>query len=76
MQTSDLWDEIRAEARTAARVETLQQTVRELGQERFGKAPTRKQQAALLAITDAARLQRMCRKVLSATSWTDLLTTP
>ena len=72
VQTCELWDEIRAEARA----EALQGAISRLGQQRFGKAPTKKQQVALAGISDVGRLERIHDRLLSASSWTDLLATP
>lgn len=44
------------------------------GQERFG-SPTPSTEAALRAVTDRGRLERLVRRVLTATDWSDLLAT-
>jgi hypothetical protein len=45
------------------------------GRKRFG-APDPATQAALTAITDLDRLQRMAERLLDVASWQDLLQTP
>ena len=45
------------------------------GRKRFG-APPPDREAALAAITDRARLERMAERIFDATSWDDLLATP
>jgi len=45
-----------------------------LGRQRFGP-PTAANEAALLAITDLDRLDRMIDAILTAVSWADLLRT-
>jgi hypothetical protein len=64
MQTSPLWDEIRAQGRAEVEMET----VLELGAERFGKPPTRKQRSDLIRIKYLDRLARIRRRLLTATS--------
>jgi hypothetical protein len=77
MQTSPLWDEIRAEARVEGRqqgrVEGVRATVLRQGRHKFGKAPTRKQQKALEAVTDQAQLEDLAARLLEVDSWADLL---
>ncbi len=46
-----------------------------IGSQRFG-APAEAQAAALQAITDLERLERMVDRVLDAADWQDLLNTP
>ena len=58
------------------RVETMQRLILRLGRQHFAKAATKKQQAELARIADLARLERICDRLLTATSWTDLLATP
>jgi len=72
VQTSPLWDEVRI----AARQQALRETVLDLGPQRFGRSPTRKQRAELDAINDVARLERIRHRLLTAPSWADLLATP
>src|SRR5262245_22065918 len=76
VQTSPLWDEIRAGGREEGRLEVAQAMILRVGRQHFGKAPTRKQQAQLRAIADLGRLERLGDRLLTATSWTDLLSTP
>jgi hypothetical protein len=73
MQTCPLWDEIRAEGRVEGRLEGARATVLSLGRHKFGKAPTRKQQKALEAITDQAQLEDLAARLLDVDSWADLL---
>ncbi len=73
MQTSPLWDEIRAEAREEAKAEQTRVLVVQLGRDKFGKAPTRKQQAELEAIADLEQLEQLARRVLLVDSWSNLL---
>ncbi len=47
-----------------------------IGRQRFGRAPRRKQRAELDAIADPERLERMRDRLLTASSWADLLATP
>jgi len=81
MQTSPLWDEIRAEGRVLGReegreegrAEGVRATVLRLGRHKFGKSPTRKHQQALEAITDLGQLEDLAARLLDAHSWADLL---
>jgi hypothetical protein len=43
------------------------------GRQKFGKAPTRKQQKALDAIADLARLEALAERLLDVSSWDELL---
>src|SRR5262249_35106808 len=76
MQTSPLWDEIRAEGRVEGRVEEARATVLHLGRHKFGKAPTKKQQKALEAITDIGQLRGLAARLLEVDSWAELLREP
>ncbi len=69
MKTSPFLDEIRAEGRA----EGIRDLVYRQGRQKFGKAPTRKQQKALEAITDLARLEALAGRLLDAGSWGELL---
>ncbi len=62
--------------RDEGRIAALLDTILAIGRQRFGRAPSRKQKADLDAITDAARLERMRHRLLTASSWADLLATP
>jgi hypothetical protein len=62
----------KGEARGEARGE--QKTVLLVGGQRFGAAPP-PVEAALRAITDGARLERIAARLLTATDWNDLLAT-
>jgi hypothetical protein len=72
----ELREEVRAEAREEGRTEGLRRDVLRLGRHRFGKAAGRKQKSHLQAVTDVARLERILDRVLVATSWEELLSTP
>lgn len=61
----------RAEGSTNA----YQEMILELGQQRFSRVATKKQRAELEAITDVSRLKRIHERLLTATSWADLLAT-
>jgi hypothetical protein len=69
MQTSPLWDEIRAEGR----VEGVRAMLLCLGRRKFGKAPNRKQHQALEAITDLGQLETLAARLLDVDSWAELL---
>jgi hypothetical protein len=77
MKTSSFLDEHRAEARMEGRLEDRLEAAREIlleqGKEKFGKAPTKKQQAELAAVTDLPRLKRLSVRLLDVDSWDDLL---
>jgi hypothetical protein len=85
MKTSSLFDEIRAEARAEAKAEgraegraegqvtALREVVFRLGRQRFGKAPTRKQQKTVEALTDLAQLHALTERLLQVNSWAELL---
>src|SRR5262249_37486673 len=72
MQTSPLWDEIRAEGRVVGRaegqLEGKRATILHLGRHKFGKAPTKKQQKALEAITDLDQLDHLAARLLDVDS--------
>jgi hypothetical protein len=65
-----------AEGLAEGEAEGLRRTALRQGRQRFGKAPTRKQEAQLQAITDVARLDRILDKIMTASSWKELLATP
>ncbi len=65
-------DKGRAEGRVEGRAEGLRTSIQIQGGEKFG-APSAGQEAALNAITDPIRLQTLCKKLLSATTWDELL---
>jgi predicted transposase YdaD len=68
-------EEGRAEGRILGELTTLRRTVRRQGEQRFG--PLRPEhEAALNEIIDTARLDRLAIRVLIATDWNDLLSTP
>jgi predicted transposase YdaD len=57
------------------RIQEARRIVRLQGQRRFG-TPDSAVEAALNAITDLERLERLAEKLPTATDWTDLLATP
>jgi hypothetical protein len=65
MQTSPLWDEIRAGG--------VRAMILRLGRHKFGEAPSREQQQALEAVTDLERLETLGERLLHAGSWAELL---
>jgi hypothetical protein len=77
MQTSPFWDEIRAQGRAEGRaegqVEGKRATVLHVGRHKFGRAPTRKQQKTLEAITDLGLLDRLAERLLEVDTWAELL---
>jgi predicted transposase YdaD len=77
MKTSPIFDEIRDEGREEGRqlgqIEGMRSLVLGLGRQKFGKIPTRKQQQALEAIDDLARMQTLAQRLLEADSWGTLL---
>jgi hypothetical protein len=69
MLTSPLWDEIRA----TGRIEGVRMTVLRQGRQKFHRAPSRKQQKALEAVTDLAQLEALADRLLTVDSWAKLL---
>jgi hypothetical protein len=69
MKTSPFLDEIRDEVRGEER----RAFVLRLGRRKFGAAPSKKQQKALNAITDLARLEALGEWLLDVDSWAELL---
>jgi hypothetical protein len=69
METSPFLDEIRAEGR----IEELRTVLLRQGRHKFRAAPNRKQQSALKAINDLARLETLAERLLDVDSWTQLL---
>jgi hypothetical protein len=88
VQKSEYLEELREDVRKEAREEGLSEglakgqragllrTILSLGQQRFGKAASRKQKAQLEGIDDLARLERISDRLLQVTTWADLLATP
>jgi hypothetical protein len=76
MKTSPFLDEIRAESREESRAEgalaLARALVLRLGRQKFGKAPTKKQQKALATITDVAQLEALAERLLGVDSWAEL----
>jgi predicted transposase YdaD len=77
MKTSPFLDQFRAEGRREGREEGRLEGARALllrvGQKKFGKAPTKKQQNELAAITSLRRLKRLSVRLLDVDSWDELL---
>jgi hypothetical protein len=69
MDTSPFLDEVREEGR-AEEARTL---VLQMGRKKFGKAPSKKHQKTLEAITDLARLEALAVRLFHANSWGELL---
>lgn len=65
METSPSWDENRAEQ--------IRAMLLRLGRQRFGKPPTRKQQAQLEAIARLDQLEHLAHRLLLVDSWSKLL---
>ena len=63
------------EGREEGRAEALQKTVLRLGGRRFGQ-PNNEITAAVAAITDVDRLERLTEQLLQASNWQELLETP
>ena len=75
MHESSTYQAIIEEGRTKGLIEGLQGTLLRLGRIRFGR-PTKATTTALNGITDPDRLQRMTERLLTVTSWRELLETP
>jgi hypothetical protein len=73
MNTNPFLDEIRAESLEQGRTEEARAMVLRLGRRKFGKAPTRKQQQAIEAVTDVEELDSLGERLLRADSWAELL---
>jgi predicted transposase YdaD len=65
----------RAEGRVEGRIEAMQKTLLRLGRQRFRSQPSEDIQAAIQAITDEGRLERMTERLLTVSSWQELLET-
>ncbi|MFN0073487.1 MAG: hypothetical protein ACKVVP_18555, partial [Chloroflexota bacterium] len=68
-------DQGRAEGRDEGRATEARSLLLLMGATKFG-APAPAARSALESITDIARLERMGPRLLSATSWDELLATP
>jgi predicted transposase YdaD len=66
-------EEGRAEGRTEGRAEGIRAALLRLGRVKFGRGPTRKQQAKLDAMTDPARLESLIERAVQVNSWGELL---
>jgi hypothetical protein len=73
MQTSPFLDEIRAQGREEGRAEGGRAMLLRQGRQKFGKAPTKKQQKVLDAIDDPTQLEALAERLLGVDSWADLL---
>jgi hypothetical protein len=73
MQTSPYFDEIRAMGRAEGQVEGARALVLRQGRLKFRKAPSRKQQRALEAVTDLGQLEELAARLLTVDSWAELL---
>jgi hypothetical protein len=62
--------------RDEAGLVTLRKLILRLGRQRFGPHPTQKQREKLECMIDLDRMERIVDRLLSATSWSDLLATP
>lgn len=58
--------------RAEGRAEALRSSLQLFGQNKLG-APSDAQRAALAAVTDPVRLEELCKKVLTANTWDELL---
>jgi predicted transposase YdaD len=79
MKESSTYQAILAEGRTEGRlegrIEALKNTLLRLGRHRFRSPPDDAVQAAIQAITDEGRLERMTERLLTVSSWQELLET-
>jgi hypothetical protein len=75
LKESSTYQAILAEGRTEGRIEALQKTLLRLGRQRFRDSPSEAVQAAIQAITDEGRLERMTERLLIVSSWQELLET-
>ncbi len=77
VQTNPFLDEIRAKTRVQALEEgwavESRAIVQRQGRQKFGRAPSRKQQQALEAITDREQLEALAERLLRVDSWAELL---
>jgi hypothetical protein len=74
MRESSGYQLILEEGRVEGRVDGARSMLLHAGRVKFGK-PTKATTAALESITDLRRLQRMSERLLSASSWQELLAT-
>jgi predicted transposase YdaD len=75
MEESVTYQAILRRGREEGRTEGLRESILAQGEEKFGP-PSAEQVAALVAITDAARLHTISKKLLHASTWDELLTEP
>ena len=71
----EILDEGRAEGQARGRAEEARRILLRLGTRRFGP-PDSATAAALGALADVERVERMTEQLLDATSWADVLATP
>jgi predicted transposase YdaD len=65
----------RTEGRIEGRIEALKKTLFRLGNQRFHSPPDEAVQAAIQAITEEGRLERMTERLLIVSNWQELLAT-
>ena len=76
MKESSTYQAILAEGRTEGTIKALQKTLLRLGRQQFHNPPSEAVQAAIEAITDEGRLERMTDRLLVVSNWQELLETP
>jgi hypothetical protein len=67
---------VRKEGREEGRLEGIRETLLSQGRKKFGRAPSKKQQAELDGISDLTRLQTLSERLLEVSTWGELLATP
>jgi hypothetical protein len=72
MLRSEYMDELRIQVRADGARSMLLRA----GRKKFGRAPTKKQQAELDAITDLERLGELAERVQDVSTWAELLAAP
>jgi hypothetical protein len=70
---SPYMEEVREAVRQEGRLEEIKATLLRQGRKKFGRGPTKKQQAELEATTDLPRLENLSERLLDVDSWADLL---
>jgi hypothetical protein len=66
----------RKEGRLEGRLEEVLAVLFRMGRKKFGRAPTKKQQAELTGITDLPRLEALTERLLDVDTWAELLAAP
>jgi len=64
-----------ANAHTLSTAQILTIAILRVGRRNFGRSPTKQQKADIAALTRITHLYRLCRRLYTATSWDDLLST-